>query len=114
MANLRRDRLHKLTTLLAQSFEVICTENLAVKAMMAAGGARKRGLNRSVADAGLGEFLRQIDYKTTWYGSAHVKADRWYPSSKTCSGCGSVKTKLSLVRTHLCLRQQRLWPEDRS
>lgn len=103
VVNLRRDRLHKLTTQLAQSFEVIGTETLAVKNMMAAGGARKRGLNRAVADAGLGEFLRQIDYKTTWYGSAHVEADRWYPSSKTCSGCGSVKTKLSLAeRSYVC------------
>lgn len=103
VANLRRDRLHKLTTHLAQRFEVIGTETLAVKNMMAAGGARKRGLNRSVADAGMGEFLRQIDYKTTWYGSTHLKADRWYPSTKTCSGCGSVKAKLSLSeRTYVC------------
>ena len=52
VANLRRDRLHKLTTHLAQSFDVIGTETLAVKNMMAAGGSRKRGLNRSIADAG--------------------------------------------------------------
>ncbi|MUL61186.1 transposase [Mycobacterium sp. CBMA 213] len=103
VANLRRDRLHKLTTLLAQRFEVIGTETLAVKNMMAAGGSRKRGLNRSIADAGLGEFFRQLDYKTTWYGSAHVRSDRWYPSSKTCSGCGSVKAKLTLEeRTYVC------------
>ncbi|GGC67304.1 IS607 family element transposase accessory protein TnpB [Hoyosella rhizosphaerae] len=103
VANLRRDRLHKLTTLLAQSFDVIGTETLAVKNMMAAGGARKKGLNRSIADAGLGEFSRQLDYKTTWYSSALVKADRWYPSSKTCSGCGSVKAKLSLSdRLYVC------------
>ncbi len=106
VANLRRNRLHKLTTLLAQSFEVIGTETLAVKNMMASGGSRKRGLNRSIADAGLGEFSRQLDYKTAWYGSQRVQADRWYPSSKTCSGCGSVKTKLNLSeRTYVCEHQ---------
>lgn len=96
VANLRRDRLHKITALLAQSFDVIGTETLAVKNMMASGGAHKRGLNRSVADAGLGEFSRQLDYKAAWYRSMRVQASRWYPSSKTCSGCGSVKAKLSL------------------
>jgi putative transposase len=103
VANLRRDRLHKLTTRLAQSFDVIGTETLAVKPMMAHGGSRKRGLNRSIADAGFGEFSRQLDYKTTWYGSVRVQAGRWYPSSKTCSGCGSVKAKLTLAeRTYVC------------
>lgn len=103
VANLRRDRLHKLTTWLAQSFDVIGTETLAVKNMMASGGTCKRGLNRSIADAGLGELSRQLAYKTSWYGSARVMADRWYPSSKTCSGCGSVKAKLTLAeRLYVC------------
>jgi putative transposase len=76
---------------------------LAVKNMMAGGGARKRGLNRSLADASLGHLLRLIDYKATWYGSTVVKADRWHPSSKTCSGCGAVKTKLCLAeRQYVC------------
>ncbi|WP_228811965.1 MULTISPECIES: RNA-guided endonuclease InsQ/TnpB family protein [Nocardia] len=103
VANLRRDRLHKLTTVLAQSFDVIGTETLAVKNMMASGGARKKGLNRSIADAGLGEFSRQLDYKTIWYNSVRVRAGRWSPSSKTCSGCGCVKAKLTLAeRLYVC------------
>jgi transposase len=74
-----------------------------VKNMMAAGGSRKRGLNRALADAGLGALLRQLDYKTRWYGSRIVKADRWFPRSKTCSGCGAVKTNLHLAeRTYEC------------
>lgn len=116
VANLRHDRLHKLTTVLAQSFDVIGTESLAVRNMMrSARGTvenpgrnvrQKAGLNRSIADAGLGEFSRQLDYKTTWYGSARVIADRWYPSSKTCSGCGSVKAKLGLSeRVYVCGNQ---------
>ena len=103
VANLRADRIHKLTTTLAQSHAVISVETLAIKYMMAAGGARKRGLNRAFADAGLGELIRQLDYKSGWYGSQLVKADRWFPSSKTCSGCGVVKAKLPLAeRTYEC------------
>ena len=103
VANLRIDGLHKLTTRLSQTHAVIGSENLAVKNMMAAGGSRKRGLNRSLADAGLGELFRQLDYKSGWYGSRIVKADRWFPSSKLCSGCGVVKAKLHLAeRTYEC------------
>lgn len=103
VANLRLDRLHKLTTRLSQAHSVIGGETLAIKNMMATGGSRKRGLNRSLADAGLGELFRQLDYKSGWYGSRMVKADRWFPSSKLCSGCGVVKAKLHLAeRTYEC------------
>jgi putative transposase len=103
VASLRLDRMHKLTTQLAQTHSVIGVETLAVKNMMASGGARKRGLNRAIADASLGQLLRQIDYKAAWYGAQVVKAGRWYPSSKTCSGCGTVKAKLALAeRTYVC------------
>ena len=103
VANLRIDRLHKLTTRLSQTHAVIGGETLAVKNMMAAGGSRKRGLNRALGDAGLGELFRQLDYKARWYGSRLVKADRWFPSSKLCSACGVVKAKLHLSeRTYEC------------
>ena len=64
---------------------------------MAAGGSRKRALNRALSDAGLGELFRQLAYKVDWYGARVVHADRWFPSSKTCSGCGAVKAKLDLA-----------------
>ena len=103
VGHLRADRIHKTTTRLAQTHQVIGVETLAVKAMMASGGAYKKGLNRAIADAGFGETLRQLDYKTSWYDARLVKADRWYPSSKTCSGCGTAKAKLSLrERTYDC------------
>ena len=105
VANLRCDRLHKLTTGLSQTHDVIGGETLAIKNMMARGGSRKRGLNRSLADAALGKLFRQLDYKSRWYGSRLVTADRWFPSSKLCSGCGVVKTKLHLSeRTYECDR----------
>ena len=51
---------------------------------------------RYIADAGFGELRRQLEYKTAWYGTQLVVADRWFPSSKTCSGCGTVKPDLTL------------------
>jgi putative transposase len=59
-------------------------------------GKRTRRLARALADAGLAELRRQLTYKTAWYGSRLVVADRFYPSSKTCSACSWVKAKLSL------------------
>ena len=60
------------------------------------GMLRNRRLARHIADAGFAEIRRQLAYKTSWNGGRLVVADRWYPSSKTCSGCGAVKTKLAL------------------
>jgi putative transposase len=57
---------------------------------------KNRRLARVISDAGFGEIRRQLAYKTTWNGGTLVVADRWYPSSKTCSRCGVVKTKLRL------------------
>jgi putative transposase len=98
VANLRRDGLHKLTTSLAGTLGTIVVEDLNVAGML-----RNRRLARSIADAGFGEIRRQLDYKTRWRGGHLVVADRWFPSSKTCSGCGVVKPKLPLrVRVFDC------------
>ncbi|WP_306302431.1 RNA-guided endonuclease InsQ/TnpB family protein, partial [Gordonia rhizosphera] len=96
-AAVRRDGVHKATTTLAQRHQVIVVETLNAAGMRSAGGAYKRGLNRALADAALAEIRRMLGYKTRWYGSVLVEADRWYPSSKTCSACQAVKTKLSLA-----------------
>ncbi|MFG2525799.1 zinc ribbon domain-containing protein [Streptomyces sp. NPDC048527] len=64
---------------------------------------RNRRLARRIADAGFGEIRRQLTYKTKRNGCRIVAADRWFPSSKTCSRCGEVKAKLPLhVRTYEC------------
>jgi putative transposase len=98
VAHQRRDGLHKLTTRLAKSHEVAVVEDLHV-----AGMVRNRRLARAVADTGMAEIRRQLTYKTTWYGSRLVVADRWYPSSKTCSGCGWRNPSLTLSdRTFTC------------
>ncbi|MFD0523658.1 IS607 family element RNA-guided endonuclease TnpB [Paractinoplanes durhamensis] len=98
VANLRRDGLHKLTTRLAVEHATVVVEDLNVAGMF-----RNRRLARRIADAGFGEIRRQLAYKTEWNGGRLIVADRWYPSSKTCSGCGAVKTKLALrERTYDC------------
>jgi putative transposase len=83
VANQRRDGLHKLTIDLAGRYDTVVVENLHV-----AGMSRLRSLARVVSDTGMAEVRRQLSYKTVWYGSRLHVADRWYPSSKTCSGCG--------------------------
>ncbi len=98
VANQRRDGLHKLTTRLATAHNVIVVEDLHV-----AGMVRNRRLARAVSDTGMAEVRRQLAYKTSWYGSALHVADRWYPSSKTCSGCGGRNPSLTLSdRTFTC------------
>lgn len=91
VANLRRDGLHKLTTRLTREHGTVVVEDLNVTGMLA-----NRRLARHIADAGFAEIRRQLAYKTGWNGGRLLVADRWYPSSKTCSGCGAVKAKLAL------------------
>ncbi len=99
VADLRRDGLHKLTTRLTSTYGTVVVEGLHV-----AGMVRNRRLAKAISDAGFGEIRRQLGYKTTWHnGGRLVTADRFYPSSKTCSACGAVTAKLPLrVRTFVC------------
>lgn len=102
-ANIRRDVLHKATTRLAQEHQVVVVETLNASGMRSAGGAYKRGLNRGLADASLAQVRMLLSYKTRWYGSTLVEADRYFPSSKTCSACGGRKPNLALAeRIYRC------------
>ncbi|WP_228536837.1 transposase [Nocardia sp. XZ_19_231] len=101
-AAVRRDVIHKTTTELAQQYQVITVETLNAAGMRSTGGARK-GLNRALADAALAQVRQMLAYKTRWYGSVLIEADRWFPSSKTCSGCGGRKPNLTLAdRVYRC------------
>jgi putative transposase len=98
MASVRADALHKATTGLARRYETVVSEDLNV-----AGMTRNRRLARAISDQGFGMARRMLGYKTTWRGGQLILASRWYPSSKTCSACGAVKTKLPLAeRVYLC------------
>ncbi|MGH9179301.1 MAG: IS607 family element RNA-guided endonuclease TnpB, partial [Acidimicrobiales bacterium] len=106
VAAARADGLHKLTTSLANTYATVVVEDLNVAGMTASAkgsGRGKAGLNRALLDAAPAELRRQLAYKTAWCGGRLVVADRWYPSSKTCSGCGRRKPSLALAeRTWRC------------
>ncbi|NMG08411.1 RNA-guided endonuclease TnpB family protein [Brasilonema sp. UFV-L1] len=91
IANIRKDTLHKLTTLLAKNHGVIVIEDLNVSGMMA-----NHKLAKAIADMSFFEFRRQLTYKCELYGSKLVVVDKWFPSSKTCSNCGTKKEILAL------------------
>jgi putative transposase len=91
IAHRRGDFLHQLTSRLARTKRAIAVESLNVSGMI-----RNRRLARTISDAGFAEFIRHLRYKTAWYGSAVWAADRWYPSSKTCSACGVINAGLTL------------------
>lgn len=99
VANLRRDDTHQLTSRLVADHDVIVIEDLHVAGML-----RNRRLARHIAGAAWAEIRRQLTYKTERAGVRLVVADRWFASSKTCSGCGTAKAKLALSeRTYVCL-----------
>ena len=91
IAHVRKDATHKATTHLVKTYRRIGIEDLNVRGM-----AGNRHLARSIMDGGLQEFRRQLEYKARFYGAIIVVADKWFPSSKTCSCCGSVKAELAL------------------
>ncbi|WP_293112428.1 RNA-guided endonuclease TnpB family protein [Moorena sp. SIO4G3] len=91
VANIRKDTLHNLTTYLAKNHGKIVIEDLNVSGMLA-----NHKLAKAIGDLGFYEFRRQLEYKCELYGSELIIADRWFPSSKTCSNCGCKKETLSL------------------
>ena len=94
----RKDFLHKLSTRLVNENQVIAIETLAVSNMQ-----KNHNLAKSIADASWSEFVRQLEYKSLWYGRELVGIDRWYPSSKRCFDCGHTVKKMPLnVREWTC------------
>jgi putative transposase len=97
VAQARKDYLHKLTTWLAKSFDVICIEDLNVSGLL-----KNRKLARAIAELGLFEFRRQLEYKCKFYGSQLVVVSRWFPSSKTCSKCQHEQSMKLSERVYVC------------
>ncbi len=99
IANIRKDTLNKLTTYLAKNHSKIVVEDLNVSGML-----KNRKLAKAIADMGFYEFRRQLEYKCKLYGSQLIVADRFFPSSKTCSNCGWYNPDLKLSdRWFLCV-----------
>ena len=82
VASVRRDFIHKLSTSLVKSYDIICIENLNIKGLM------KSKLFKSFQDVSFSEFIRMLEYKCSWYGKTISKVGRFYPSSQLCSSCG--------------------------
>ncbi|GAA2541933.1 RNA-guided endonuclease InsQ/TnpB family protein [Streptomyces koyangensis] len=94
----RRDHLHKLTTRLVRENQTIVIEDLTVRNMVKNGK-----LARAISDAAWADFRSMLEYKAHWYGREVIAVDRWFPSSKLCSACGTLRGKLPLnVRTWTC------------
>lgn len=91
ISNIRKDTLHKMTTTLAKNKRVIGIENLSVSKML-----KNKRLSREISDVGFFECRRQLEYKGSWYGCSIIVADRFFPSSKTCSVCGTINNELNL------------------
>ena len=105
IAHLRHNALHQATSRIVAKTKpdnerpsTVVIEDLNVVGMMA-----NHKLARAIADGGLGEFSRQMNYKCACYGITLQRADRWFPSSKRCSGCGHVRACLVLSeRVYRC------------
>ncbi|MCX4615331.1 MULTISPECIES: RNA-guided endonuclease TnpB family protein [Streptomyces] len=98
IADRRRDTLHKLTTRLVRENQTIVIEDLTVRNMV-----KNHRLARAISDAAWSEFRSMLEYKAQWYGREVIAVDRWFPSSKLCSACNTLRDTMPLnVRTWTC------------
>lgn len=99
LANIRSNHNHQATNKIVKTKPSrVVMETLNIKGMM-----KNKHLSKAIGKQCLYEFKKQMQYKCEFNGIEFIEADKWYPSSKTCSKCGHVKQKLSLsVRTYIC------------
>jgi putative transposase len=98
VSNIRKDAIHKLTTYLAKNHSEVKIEDLNVKAFL-----KNHKLAGAIADCGMYEFKRQLEYKTQKFNSELTLVDRFFPSSQICSSCCNHRHKMPLkVRVFEC------------
>jgi putative transposase len=94
----RRDYLHQLTTRLVRENQTLVIEDLSVRNMI-----KNRGLAHAISDAAWRQLRTMLEYKAAWYGRNLIVVDRWFPSSKLCSACGTLADSMPLnVRAWTC------------
>lgn len=100
IANQRKDNLHKLSTEIANRYDVVCVEDLNMKAMSNKGF----GNGKATMDNGFGSFVSMLDYKLAARNKYLIKVDKWYPSSQICHACGTLHPEMKdlKIRTMRC------------
>lgn len=93
----RKDYAHKASTAIVKNHDVVVVEDLNIGGMV-----KNRKLSRAISDAGWGMFVEMLGYKLEWAGKKLLKVNRFYPSSKTCSGCEAMKEMPLHLRTYDC------------
>ena len=99
LSNIRNNHLHQATNKIVKTKPSrVVMETLNIKGMM-----KNKHLSKAIAEQCLYDFKVKLKYKCEFNGIEFVEADKWYPSSKTCSECGHIKSRLSLSeRTYIC------------
>ncbi len=100
IANQRLDNLHKISTEIANQYDVVCVETLNMKSMSNKGF----GNGKATLDNGYGKFLSMLEYKLSERNKYFVKVDKWFASSQICHCCGSVHPEMKnlAIRTMKC------------
>ena len=98
VANQRKDYLHKRSTETANLYDLVCVEDLDMRAMSNKGF----GNGKATQDNGYGMFLAMLSYKLEERGKKLIRVDKWFPSSQTCSHCGQVKSMPLSERIYRC------------
>lgn len=96
IANQRKDNLHKISTEIANRYNVVCVEDLNMKAMSNKGF----GNGKATMDNGYGSFVSMLDYKLSARNKYLIKVDKWYPSSQLCHACGTLHPEMKDLKIH--------------
>ena len=95
IANQRLDNLHKISTEIANSYDVVCVESLNMRSMANHGF----GNGKATLDNGYGMFLSMLEYKLSDRNKYLVKVDKWFPSSQRCHCCGKIHPEMKSLQT---------------
>lgn len=90
IANQRLDNLHKISTEIANQYDVVCVESLNMRAM----SNKKFKNGKAALDNGYGMFLSLLEYKLNDRNKYFIKIDKWYPSSQICHNCGTLHPEM--------------------